>query len=103
MIGRAVQTEVERQGFNVMPQLGGHGVGRTIHEEPHVHNYYAPSDNKPLTPGMVIAIEPVITTGSGRAVDAADGWTVKTADGADSAHYEHTVVVRRGRPLVLTA
>ena len=103
VIGKAVQGEVEAQGFNVMPELGGHGVGREIHEAPQVHNYYAPWDDKLLTPGLVIAIEPVVSAGSGKSVQGADGWTVKTADGADSAHYEHSVVIRHGRPLVLTA
>ena len=82
VIGGAVQSEVERQGFNVMPRLGGHGVGGTIHEEPSVHNYYIPWDNKPLSQGLVIAIEPVISEGSGKSVDAGDGWTVRTADGS---------------------
>lgn len=103
VIGRSVQSEVERRGFSIMPKLGGHGVGRTIHEEPSVHNYYAPSDDEPLTDGLVLAIEPVISAGSGMSRDAGDGWTVVTADGADSAHFEHTVVITRGRPLVLTA
>ena len=103
VIGRAVEAETERQGFSIMPQLGGHGVGRTIHEKPDVHNYYSPSDNEPLTPGLVLAIEPVISAGSGRTAESGDGWTVKTADGTDSAHFEHTVVITRGRPLVVTA
>ena len=102
MIGRAVEAEVGRQGFNVMARLGGHGVGRAIHEEPHVHNYYVPWDNKPLWPGLVIAIEPVISAGTGESIDGDDGWVIRTADGAASAHYEHTVVIRRGEPLVLT-
>jgi methionyl aminopeptidase len=86
-----------------MPALGGHGVGRTIHEEPSVHNYYASWDDEPLTEGLVLAIDPVISAGSGVFRDAGDGWTVVTADGTDSAHFEHTVVITRGRPLVLTA
>ncbi len=103
VIGRSVQSEVERKGFSVIRALGGHGVGRTIHEEPSVHNYYASWDNEPLVEGLVRAIEPVISAGSGRSRDADDGWTVLTADGADSAHFEHTVVITRGHPLVLTA
>ena len=101
-IGRAVQTEVERREFSVMPRLGGHGVGRSIHEDPFVRNNYLPWDNQPLHDGLVIAIEPVISAGSRRSVDTSDGWTVETADGAPSAHFEHTIVVTRGRPLVLT-
>ncbi len=101
-IGKAIQNEVERQGFSVMPALGGHGVGRTIHETPSVHNYYSPWDDGILNPGLVIAIEPVISAGSGRNTEPADGWTVKTAEGAMSAHFEHTVVVTRERAMVLT-
>ena len=102
-IGKTVQTEVERQGFSVMTQLGGHGVGRTVHEEPFVRNFYAPWDNQRLWPGLVIAIEPVISSGSGASVTAADGWTVRTADGSSSAHFEHTVVITDGGPMVVTA
>ena len=102
-IGRAVQNAVEGRGFNVMPRLGGHGVGRTIHEEPFVANYYNPSYDQPLDAGLVIAIEPVISAGSGGSEESGDGWTVRTADGATSAHFEHTLVVTRGRPMVLTA
>ena len=102
-IGRAVQTEVERQGFSVMPELGGHGVGRTVHEEPFVRNFYAPWDIQPLWPGLVIAIEPVISSGSGASVTDADGWTVITADGSPSAHFEHTVVITNGGPMVVTS
>ena len=102
-IGRAVQTEVESQGFSVMPQLGGHGVGRTVHEEPFVRNFYVPWDKQRLWPGLVIAIEPVISSGSGGSVTADDGWTVRTADGSPSAHFEHTVVITSGNPIVVTS
>ena len=102
-IGRSIQATVERQGFNVMPELGGHGVGRSVHEEPFVPNYYDPWDNRQLNPGLVIAIEPVISGGSGEAVTDDDGWTIKTADGAPSAHFEHTVVVTQRGPMVVTA
>ena len=102
-IGKAVQTEVESQGFSVMPELGGHGVGRTVHEEPFVRNFYAPWDKQRLWPGLVIAIEPVISGGSGVSVPAADGWTVRTADGSPSAHFEHTVVITDGCPMVVTS
>ena len=102
-IGIVVQTEVERQGFSVMPKLGGHGVGRTVHEKPFVRNFYAPWDRQRLWAGLVIAIEPVISSGSGASVTAADGWTVKTADGSPSAHFEHTVVITDGNPIVATS
>ena len=102
-IGRSIQTAVERQGFNVMPDLGGHGVGRSVHEEPFVPNYYDPWDNRQLHPGLVIAIEPVISGGLGESVTDDDGWTIKTADGAPSAHFEHTVVITQRGPMVVTA
>ena len=102
-IGRSVQAAVERQGFRVMPELGGHGVGRTVHEEPFVPNYYDPWDNRHLNPGLVIAIKPVISGGSGDSAINDDGWTVKTADGAPSAHFEHTVVITPRGPMIVTA
>ena len=102
-IGRSIQTEVERQGFSVIPELGGHGVGRTVHEEPFVPNYYDPWDNRHLWPGLVISIEPVISSGSGESATDSDGWTVKTADGAPSAHFEHTVVITPRGPMIVTA
>ncbi len=103
VIGSTVQAEVERQGFNIIPMLGGHGIGKSLHEAPFVPNYYAASDNEPLHVGLVLAVEPVISAGSGESIDASDGWTMKTADGAASAHWEHTVVIGMGHPLVVTA
>lgn len=100
-IGRAVEAEVRRQGFRVVRELSGHG--RTIHEEPAIPNYDEPSASRPLEEGAVITIEPLITSGSGEVVLAGDGWTVRTRDVAPGTHYEHTIVVRRGPPLVLTA
>ncbi len=102
-IGRAVETEVTRRGFSVISSVGGHGVGRTIHEEPSVPSYYAPWLGQRLQEGLVLAIEPVISAGSGRAYQDVDGWTVKTSDGSSSAHFEHTIVITRDRPIVLTA
>lgn len=102
-IGRSIQTAVERQGFNVMPDLGGHGVGRSVHEEPFVPNYYDPWDKRQLHSGLVIAIEPVISGGSGESFTDGDGWTIKTMDGAPSAHFEHTVVITPRGPMVVTA
>jgi methionyl aminopeptidase len=101
-IGRAVEREVRRRGFHVIPELGGHGVGRTIHEEPRVPNYPEPSARALLTEGLVITIEPIIAIGTGRVSVDADGWTVRTADHSLSAHYEHTVVITRREPIVLT-
>lgn len=102
-IGRAVEREVRRAGFSVIRELGGHGIGRTIHEEPRIPNYADPNAQQILTEGMVITVEPIIAAGSGRTLLAADGWTMKTADRRPSAHYEHTIVIRRGAPMVLTA
>ena len=102
-IGREVEREVTRRGFNVMPDLGGHGVGRTIHEHPSVPNFYDRSSRTKLSEGLVIAVEPIITAGTGRGVLSSDGWTIRTADRRLSAHYEHTIVITRGDPLLLTA
>jgi methionyl aminopeptidase len=102
-IGRAVEREVRRHGFSVIRGLAGHGVGRTIHEEPSVPNYYNPFQRDVLTEGMVITIEPMISAGSTHIVQASDGWTLRTQDGSLSAHHEHTLVITRGAPVVLTA
>jgi methionyl aminopeptidase len=102
-IGRAVEREVRRSGFSVIRDLGGHGIGRTIHEEPRVPNYADPEAHQVLSEGLVITVEPIIAAGSGRAVLAEDGWTVRTADGRPSAHYEHTLVITKGEPILLTA
>jgi methionyl aminopeptidase len=102
-IGRAVEREVRRRGFSVVDGLTGHGVGRTIHEAPAVPNRYDPWQSDVLTDGLVLTIEPMIATGSTRALLDADGWTLRTADGGLSAHHEHTLVITRGAPVVLTA
>jgi len=102
-IGRAVQAEVRRHGFHVVRGLSGHGVGRTIHEEPAVPNEYDPWQTDVLTEGLVLTIEPMISAGSSKPVTADDGWTMRTADGSLSAHYEHTLVITKGAPLILTA
>lgn len=101
-IGRAVQREVRRQGFSVVRGLSGHGVGRTIHEPPSVPNEWDPTQTDMLTDGLVITIEPMITVGSGRPVEDSDGWTIRTRDRGIAAHYEDTLVITRGRPVVLT-
>ena len=102
-IGRAVEREVRQAGFSVIRELGGHGIGRTIHEEPRIPNYADPKAQQVLTEGMVITVEPIIAAGSGRTLLAADGWTMKTADRRPSAHYEHTIVITTGPPILLTA
>jgi methionyl aminopeptidase len=102
-IGRAVQAETEQSGFTVLAELTGHGIGRRIHEPPTVHNVYRDDARDVLTDGLVITIEPMITAGRDRIHMAEDGWTVRTDDGAPAAHAEHTLVVREGGALVLTA
>ena len=102
-IGRAVEHEVRRHGFSVVAGLAGHGVGRTIHEPPSVPNQYDRFQRDVLTDGLVITIEPMISAGSPRVVQDADGWTLKTSDGSLSAHHEHTLVITRDAPVVLTA
>ena len=102
-IGRAVEREVRRRGFCVIRELGGHGVGRTIHEEPSVPNYAAPAARHLLTEGLVITIEPIIAAGTSNILHDRDGWTLRTADHSFSAHYEHTVVITKRDPILLTA
>ena len=101
--GRTVEAEVHRHGFTVIRALEGHGIGRTIHEPPSVPNYWNPEQKDVLTEGLVLTIEPIISCGSGQAFEDGDGWTVRTKDGSLSAHYEHTVVITRDRPVLLTA
>jgi methionyl aminopeptidase len=101
-IGRAVEGEVRRRGFSVVEGLSGHGVGRTIHEEPTVSNRYDPFQQDVLTEGLVLTIEPMISSGSARVAQDSDGWTLRTRDGSLSAHHEHTLVITRGAPIVLT-
>jgi methionyl aminopeptidase len=103
MIGRVVQDIVRRSGFSVVPQLEGHGVGRTIHEPPNVPNYFNRHQKDVLTEGLVITIEPLIAAGRGAVYQDTDGWTIRTADGSVTAHHEHTLVVTSGEPVLLTA
>jgi methionyl aminopeptidase len=100
-VGAAVNREVTRRGFSVCTELAGHGIGRRIHEEPDVPNIGW--DGPVLTDGLVITIEPIITAGEGDVYMDADGWTVKTSDGSPSAHFEHTIVVTDGAPILVTA
>lgn len=102
-IGETVQRTVHGAGFAVCDGLMGHGIGRRIHEPPDVPNVFCPSLGAPLTDGLVITIEPLVAAGGPEVRMAADGWTVRTADASMSAHVEHTIVVRDGAPLVLTA
>ena len=101
-ISHAVQTIVEDAGFSVVRSLVGHGVGRHYHEDPHIPNYGQPGRGPRLSEGMTIAIEPMITAGSPDVEVADDGWTITTADGSLSAHFEHTVAITADGPLILT-
>ena len=97
-ISLAVQTLVESKGFSVVREFVGHGVGRKMHEEPQIPNYGRGGDGPKLRPGMTLAIEPMINAGTSDVKMLGDGWTVVTADGAPSAHFEHTVLVTEGEP-----
>jgi methionyl aminopeptidase len=102
-ISHAVQEVVEEGGFSVVRALVGHGVGRSYHEEPQVPNFGVPGRGPVLVEGVTIAIEPMITAGSPQIVVADDGWSISTADGSLSAHFEHTVAVTAEGPRILTA
>lgn len=102
-IGYAVQSWVEAHGYNVVRVLVGHGVGTDVHEQPAVPNYGTPGTGMRLAPGMMLAVEPMVNKGTADVVfDEADGWTVRTADGALTAHFEDTILITDARPLVLT-
>ncbi len=101
-ISYAIQHHVEAYGYTVVRELVGHGVGRDLHEEPEVPNYGKRGRGAKLKEGMVIAIEPMINLGKKEIVQESDGWTIRTRDRAASAHYEHTVAVRKGKAEILT-
>lgn len=101
-VSHAVQTVVEAAGFSVVREYVGHGIGRSMHEEPQVPNYGHPGKGPQLKPGMVLAIEPMVNAGGHGVHGLDDGWTVVTDDGRPSAHFEHTVAVTEHGPLVLT-
>ncbi len=101
-ISRAIQDFVEGNGFNVVREFVGHGVGRTMHEEPQIPNFVDRKMDQKLKPGMTIAIEPMVNAGSADVKILKDGWTVVTRDGSISAHFEHTVLVTENEPEILT-
>jgi methionyl aminopeptidase len=100
-VGAAVQDWVEGQGFSVVREFVGHGIGRKLHEPPHVPNYGSPGTGERLVPGMVLAIEPMVNAGRPDVEQLDDGWTAVTADGSLSAHFEHTVAVTENGPVIL--
>ncbi len=102
-VGAAVEAEVHRRGFRVLRDLAGHGIGRTIHEAPSVPNHFDPRSKTTLTEGLVFALEPIVSVGAERTRTLRDRWTLATVDGSLAAHHEHTLMITRGSPLLLTA
>ncbi|WP_460910523.1 type I methionyl aminopeptidase [Spirosoma areae] len=101
-IGYAIQTYTEKFGYSVVRELVGHGVGQSLHEAPEVPNYGKRGQGPKLREGMILAIEPMINFGKKGVVQERDGWTIRTVDRKPSAHFEHTVAVRKGKPEILT-
>lgn len=102
-ISHAIQSYVESYGFSVVRDLVGHGIGRNMHEDPQVPNYGSPGRGPRLAEGMVLAIEPMVNMGTHLVETLQDNWTVVTADGKPSAHYEHTVAITKDGPMILTS
>jgi len=103
-IGKAVQNHADRQGYRVIRELNGHGVGRKLHEEPrNIPNHYNRAATLPLKEGMVITLEPFLTPGKGKIETSDDRWTLKTTDGVVAVQYEHTVIITKERPILVTA
>ncbi|WP_324675668.1 type I methionyl aminopeptidase [Hymenobacter sp. GOD-10R] len=102
-VGYAIQNFVEKRGYGVVRELVGHGVGRDLHEQPQVPNYGKRGAGVKLQSGLVLAIEPMVNLGTKNVVQEADGWTIRTKDRKPSAHFEHTVVVRKEKAEILTS
>src|SRR5512134_466322 len=102
-VGAAIQAHAEAAGFSVVRDFAGHGIGRSLHEDPQVPNFGEPGTGPQLRAGMTLAIEPMVNLGGFDVTMDDDGWTVRTRDGRPSAHFEHTVAVTPGGALVLTA
>src|SRR5580658_1475125 len=101
-VSRSIQNYVESNGFSIVREFVGHGVGRSMHEEPQVPNFVDPKSNQKLRAGMTLAIEPMVNAGSPGVKILKDGWTVITQDGSLSAHFEHTVLITENKPEILT-
>jgi methionyl aminopeptidase len=102
-ISKAIESYVDSQGFSVVREYTGHGIGRNMHEDPQVPNFYAPRMGRArLRPGMTVALEPMVNAGGWRTRVLDDDWTVVTADGERSAHFEHTVAITQNGPRILT-
>jgi len=101
-ISHAIQSHCEGRGYGVVRDLVGHGIGRSLHEDPQVPNFGDPGRGRRLKPGLSVCIEPMINRGASEVATDADGWSIRAVDGLPSAHYEHMVVVRDGEPEVLS-
>lgn len=101
-ISTAIQNYVEGSGYGVVRELVGHGIGKNLHEDPAIPNFYSAGSNQKLFEGMVLAIEPMVNYGSYKVYQKKDGWTIATKDEEPSAHFEHTVLVNKGKPEILT-
>ncbi len=101
-IGRAVERYAKKNGYRTLRQLGGHGVGRHIHEKPSIPNFHHRRNRDVLRDGMVVTLEPFFNTGRGRIKTEDDGWTLRTVDGSVTAQYEHTVIINGDEPILLT-
>ncbi|MBI5816929.1 MAG: type I methionyl aminopeptidase [Candidatus Yonathbacteria bacterium] len=101
-IGFAVSEVVKRYGFSIVKELGGHGIGTEVHEDPHIPNFGKPGEGLELKEGMVLALEPIVNEGSPRIYLTSDGYTFKTKDGKRSAHFEHTILITKGEPEIFT-
>lgn len=102
-IGKTIQDEAKRKGYNVIYDLTGHGIGKSLHEEPSaIYNFNKPDDRRILKEGWVLAIEPFLTPGRGRVVEEKDRWSLRTIDRAIAAQFEHTVIVTENEPIILT-
>ncbi|NEW06579.1 type I methionyl aminopeptidase [Paenibacillus sp. SYP-B3998] len=101
-VGRIIQAEAERGGYKVINNLCSHGVGRAIHEQPEILPFYNKHDKRVLREGMVITIEPFMTTGAETVVEQPDGWTLRLPDNSFAAQHEHTIIITRNQPIILT-
>ncbi|MEH0007717.1 MAG: type I methionyl aminopeptidase [Flavobacteriales bacterium] len=102
-VGHAIQKHAEDHGYGVVRELVGHGIGRKMHEDPQIPNYGKCGRGKKLREGLVAAIEPMINLGTEKVAQSGDGWTIKTADGKASAHFEHNVAIANGKPQILSS
>lgn len=102
-IGAIIENTIIGGGYSVVEELGGHGIGKKVHEDPHIYNYGKPNTGQMLRKGMTIAIEPIAAMGSGKIITDADNWTIRTRDGSMAAQFEHTVAIGDTAGIILTA